>query len=863
MAICSSHCFAKPKVSSQYINPNVKEIIVVYKTHFDIGFTDMPHKIVHKYRTTMIDNALKVCDQNKGLPAHQQFVWTIPGWPMKKILEDWKGQNANRRDRVRNAFRDGRFVTHGLAFTTHTELLEPEELVRSLVFSSNISREFGLELPRDAKMTDVPVHTWIVPTLCKHAGIDFLHIGTNPASGTAKVPLLFYWEGPDGSQVLTMYAPGSYGSGLFAPENWPYKTWLALIHTNDNQGPPGAHTIGKLFAQAGRSLPGVKVRIGRLSDFADCIRAEKAEIPVVKMDMPDTWIHGPMASPIGAKIAHNLRPKIAASEFLTSLLKTWGIERPDPTKTLADAYEQSLLYSEHTWGGDGHWIGYKTPYGKEWRDFCAKGMSPAVKRLVASWEAHRRYIDDAKKLTEPQFEESLAALAKNVKTDGGRVVVFNSLPWERSGLVSIERDGKKITFMATKVPPMGYKTYAESDLPKDQPKTPATKGKVIENKFFKVTIDPETGTVSSLIDKSVNRELVDTSSKNGFGQYLYERFSKKNINKYLDDNLIARPLWAIRAHGKPYLPETTPYSSASPAKFDVKIEHNKIDTTIMMQATETGTIEHGVTLKIVLYNDSPMLDIEIGIVKKLTEPWPEAGWLCLPLKVNMPKFRLSRVGSVIDPAKDIVTGGNRDIITLNGGMAAIDPEGNGIGICPLDSPLVSIERPGLWKFSKEFVPKKSDIFVNLHNNMWNCNFRLWNEGSWTSRVRLWTFKKYDEQRDLITPGLETRTPLFATYADGKGGNLPTSRSGISLSMKGVLVTGFGPNPFGEGQVLRLWELAGQDGKCQVTLPEGMNVKSVQPCDLRGRKNGEPVTVKDGKFNVEINHFAPVSFLINN
>jgi hypothetical protein len=64
----------------------VSEVIVVFKTHFDIGYTDMASNVVQRYRTTMIDDALKVVDQNRDLPPEQQFVWTLPGWPLAKIL---------------------------------------------------------------------------------------------------------------------------------------------------------------------------------------------------------------------------------------------------------------------------------------------------------------------------------------------------------------------------------------------------------------------------------------------------------------------------------------------------------------------------------------------------------------------------------------------------------------------------------------------------------------------------------------------------------------------------------------------------------------------------------------------------------
>ena len=151
----------------------VREVIVVFKTHFDIGYTDMASDVVQRYRTTMIDQALKVVDQNRDLPPAQQFVWTIPGWPMHKILEDWPGQTPERKQQIVQAFKDGRFVVHALPFTTHTELLEAEDLVRGLGYSSRLTRELGLALPRDAKMTDVPEHTWMLPTLLRHAGVRF------------------------------------------------------------------------------------------------------------------------------------------------------------------------------------------------------------------------------------------------------------------------------------------------------------------------------------------------------------------------------------------------------------------------------------------------------------------------------------------------------------------------------------------------------------------------------------------------------------------------------------------------------------------------------------------------------------------
>ena len=186
VALMSGSLFAAQEKS------NVEEIIIVYKSHVDIGYTRLASEVIEGYRTTTIDKALDVVDKNKNLPAEQQFVWTIPGWPMKKILEDWEGQTPERRQRIKDAFKNGRFAVHALPFTIQIELMEPEGMVRSLGYSSELAREAGKPLPTGAKMTDVPSYSKFTPTLLKNAGVNFLHLGCNPGSTPPEVPFLFW-----------------------------------------------------------------------------------------------------------------------------------------------------------------------------------------------------------------------------------------------------------------------------------------------------------------------------------------------------------------------------------------------------------------------------------------------------------------------------------------------------------------------------------------------------------------------------------------------------------------------------------------------------------------------------------------------
>ena len=54
--------------------PNkVEEVIVIIKTHFDIGYTHRVKDIVHHYRTAMIDRAMDIMDQSNNIPPEQRF----------------------------------------------------------------------------------------------------------------------------------------------------------------------------------------------------------------------------------------------------------------------------------------------------------------------------------------------------------------------------------------------------------------------------------------------------------------------------------------------------------------------------------------------------------------------------------------------------------------------------------------------------------------------------------------------------------------------------------------------------------------------------------------------------------------------
>ena len=98
-----------------------------------------------------------------------------------------------------------------------TGLCSEEELIRNLYYSARLHREHGVPF-ESFTLTDAPSHVWTIPTILAGAGIKYVSVGINGI----RAPLLkqnihhkspFWWEGPDGSKVLTWFTAGYSQAG--------------------------------------------------------------------------------------------------------------------------------------------------------------------------------------------------------------------------------------------------------------------------------------------------------------------------------------------------------------------------------------------------------------------------------------------------------------------------------------------------------------------------------------------------------------------------------------------------------------------------------------------------------------------------
>lgn len=792
---------------------------------------------------------------------------------------------GEKKQKLENAVASGRIIPHALPITFETEASDMENLVRGLGITSDINSAFGLPGARDAKLTDVPSHSWVLPTVLKNAGIDFLHLGCNPGSASPDVPTLFWWQGPDGSKLLTLYWAEYYGSGILPPNDWPHKTWLAMIHTHENTGAPSPEHVAQLIKEAKEKMPGVNIKIGRLSDFYDLLIKENPDLPVISGDMPDTWIHGYMSMPRETKISKELQRKTFNTEILNRQMNQWGMVSDSIEPYISEAVENMILYDEHTFGAAiSHGDQQKWTYDDEFKINKSLGN---YDYLEGSWIEKGNRIRKAEKIIKPLLQHQLKQLAASVNSDGKRIVVYNPLPWERSGrvkffagvyqkdfkiyalrdavtgkIIPVYEDYNLISFDADSVPSLGYKTY----LPVPEPVSVTNSlfidenKNILENKYFRLTIDKNKGTLLSLTDKQNKRELIAKDSDFGFGEYFLERPGQDVIDEY-NKNYIKPGAedWARDEMIRPAIPrkESVVYKGSCEKIIYLNMG-NAVRATVWGKLNDNDSQSYLVSYT--LYQDQPYVEVNWGVDGKKPNSLPEAGWLSFPFDVENPQYRLYRTGGIVNPQTEFVDRTNSDFYFLNTSMTIFNNEGNGIALnCPA-SPGVSIDKPGLFQFSGKKKLTSGKVFVNLFNNQWGTNFTEWIEGSFSSKMYIWNFNNYDSEKSFITPSEETRVPLECVYYDGEAGEHPTTQKGLSVSRKGVLITAFYNSK--DGTVLRLWEQAGKGGACEISLMKENSFKRAYPCDLRNKPiDNKGIDIIDNSFAYTIKANQPVSFIL--
>jgi alpha-mannosidase len=854
------------KEELKHMKKKVEKIVVVFKTHFDIGFTKLASEVIDNYGKKMLPDVVKTCNATQEFPEHHRFTWTMSAWPLVQSLLP---QNAEKETiaQAKSLINQGQICWHALPFTTHTEFCGLEEFIRGFNQSGKLSEEFG-RWPISAKMTDVPGHTWILPTLLSKAGIKFLHLGCNPFSTSPDVPQFFYWEGPDGSRILTFYNKGQYGSALTPPEDWPFPVWLALMQTGDNHGPQEPKVIERILAEIGEKLPDTEVVFGSLDDFVNELGNQELDLPIIRGDLADTWIHGIGTYPREVSRIRALRHELVGIEKALAMGKANQLFVDSDTQAYKDsidgAFERCLLFSEHTWGLDvKKWMGDSRHYEKKL--FLQNKNTPLYERMEQSWDEQRDRVYHAEAMLDKTSNDLLKQYAEAIEIDGSRFVVFNGLGWERSAWTSLKKfssqfqdkqlvdaetgESVQVRYMDNvpyaymkNVPSLGYKTIrivegTQPTVAASGIKVSAAEG-LLENEWYKLKIDAGKGVIVSLVEKATDHEWVDSKQTHGFGQYQYDVYGDEDLTEFIRSYAYRFYNWGVDDFGRRNYP-TQQHLVFEPQHFTIQTESGPGYAKLILKARindeslkQYGNIT-GITTKITMYDDQPYIDLAYDLEGKEETSFVEAGHFIFPIQLNNPQVAINKLGSVVDPQEDIVRNANHTLHCCEHWVDVSDGD-KGMAIIPLDTPLVSIGSKGILQFRREPQEKSSTLFFNAFNNGWGTNFPQWMGGDYSFSYRLIPHQGNWQQANIAEQAFETVTPLQIGFASVKADNnksVPVSSEWMNVS-EGMQIVCLKPAEKGEGLILRLREINGMEKKVTVTFKDPYD--SIEACDLLER-----------------------------
>ena len=646
----------------------IEVVHLIFKTHLDVGFTDLAHKVVAKYFDEYIPKACQTARALRQQGKTERFVWTTGSWLIYEYLEQASSQ---ARKALEEAIEAGDIIWHGLPFTTHCELMDASLFAYGLSLSQELDRRFGKKTVA-AKMTDVPGHTRAIVPLLRAAGIKFLHIGVNEASTPPDVPPVFVWRDEGGADVVVMYQH-SYGNLMLVPG---MSHALAFAHSYDNLGPQSMREVLEAFDNLRVRFPGSQVIASNLNVYAHELLKLKSQLPVVTEEIGDTWIHGAATDP----------KKISHYREMCRLRRQWISEKRMAldAKPFADFSRWMLMVPEHTWGLDEktHLDDYVN-YG---RHALAQARERATfKAFESSWAEQRAYLHQA-------------------------VAALGSSPLAREVQ-------NRLNQIAPQLPGQsGYEPV--SDL-----------SAVFETDHFVVGFAASCGAISHLVDKRTGRRLASDDCL--LGLFRYQTFSQADYDRFLSQYLVSRPSWAVLDFSKPGIQEAGAQSKWwIPALSQMSMREDDEGCHLMLEMAlpRECTVYYGgprmITLELDLPRSQPALHFNLQWFQKPANRLPEAFWFSFcPRVKGVRGWKMEKMGKFLSPL-DVVLRGNRKLHAVDRYVCHRDQD-DLLMIETLDAPLVAPGEPSLLDFNNKQPPLRGGMHFNLYNNVWGTNFPMW------------------------------------------------------------------------------------------------------------------------------------------
>jgi hypothetical protein len=366
-------------------------------------------------------------------------------------------------------------------------------------------------------------------------------------------------------------------------------------------------------------------------------------------------------------------------------------------------------------------------------------------------------------------------------------------------------------FVAADVPQAGYRTFTLRKAPQpDNLRAVSRPGaKTLENRYYLITFDPVTGGISSILDKELNRELVDQAAPQKFNQYLYQRFE---TTRY-----------------------TVPMRTYVPEKAELACIKGPVASMMISMVKAFGC--ESISQKVILYEDLKRIDFVVDLDKSPSGRSladyrqgnarnKEALFYCLPFQVPGFTIRHQLPGAVVEPITDQFAGSSTDYYGIQH-FTDLSNQDFGITLATVDAPLVEYgsPRPAPWGKPDGYEhimekPGNSRVYLYLANNMFFTNIRMSQPGKMSFR---WSVRSHTgdwQQGNASRFGWEVSHPLEAfLLPENQKGILPAdSHSFFTMNSDHVAcVTIKQAEANGKGIILRFFELTGKEASVRADL----------------------------------------------
>ena len=825
-------------------------VYLFHHSHTDIGYTELQSRVVQNH-VDYLDSVIDYCRETEAYPDDAKFRWNIEiSWALENFVRTRPESEVRA---LVDLIRAGRVELSAL-YLQLSDAFAHEEIVRTVDAAREFARRYGFDV-RSAMNNDVNGFAWSLPQIFSQDGVRYFASGINETRSRAPLrrPNAFWWESPGGSRILhwngehylfgnyelllhetiDRSAPkmGSYLSKLQERGDYPYDIIAFNVGawTTDNC-PPG-RALSDRVKEWNERYVSPRLRLATMREFFE--RMEKnygASLPVYKLGWPDYWTDGIASTAFETglnRIAHN---ELISAEKVSALAAKLDPARTFkfPAEDIRRGHVSSMLYDEHTWGA---WNSIDEPWSE-----LARGQ----------WATKGGFAYEARETSRTLLRRGTEALAKHVGSGvGHEFMVFNPLSWPRTDVARVSlpagplreakgklrvvdrRTGNEAKFqmagedairvIAPDVPALGCAVFAVEVVEAAGGAAAATassaifKGATIENRFYRVTVDPKTGGISSLFDKELGRELVDQACPWPLNTYIYEQ--PEGGRKAVDD-------MTKRATFKRWTPQEAKAEAG---------ENGPVASSLVVLSSPKmcPSLEQ----RIVLYDDIKRIDL-VNVLNKEETFDPEAVYFAFPFDVGPaqpgPNVRFEIAGADMAPGTEQLPGTTLDWHTVQHWVEFSGKDARVIW-SPVEAPLVQFGDINTGTWQKVLDLANAWVFSYAMNNYWMTNFKASQEGRVEFRYSLTSLPPGTgggpaalavPASDRISStrfGWEVHTPLVATWlrAGNKGRFITAQESFLSVDRPNVIIQALWLEEDGT-PVVRLREVAGAATDARLT-----------------------------------------------